>query len=252
MININKDHMCNKNLHDKTIGAEKSIIKSVQNIGANNMQGFKEQIKIIVVNNNFEWVKTMVNLLNNEKDFYIVGTAYNIQEAICIVNSISVDLVIFSIDVFENNGNEFKTAFDNISKKGTRVLLIDALNMEEFKQVFLVETIDFLPGKKNTDISNIVRTLVNDNPLFYQSLLQDYFSLKKMEKLASLTLAEKEVFQLLEQKNSISQIGYKLNKSEGTIKCQINKILKKLDAKSSKEAVRKLNAFKVSVLQDRH
>lgn len=204
-----------------------------------------EKIKIIVIKNNYEWIKTMVCLLNNEENFIIVGTAFDVQEAIRLVNSVSVDVVLFGVDIFDDKDNEFKTVFEIIRTKDIKVLLINTLNLKEFSQVFLTEKINYSPWKKNTDMPAIIRAVVNNNP---SSILKDYYRLKKMEKLASLTLAEKEVFYLLEQRNTISQIACKLNKSEGTIKSQINKILKKLDAKSSKEAVRKLAQFNFRTL----
>lgn len=73
-----------------------------------------------------------------------------------------------------------------------------------------------------------------------QALLKEFRRLKREERLQPLTPAEREVFELIEDGRTQAEIGRKLFKSESTLKNQVNRILKKLGASSSREAVRRL------------
>ncbi len=64
--------------------------------------------------------------------------------------------------------------------------------------------------------------------------------MKREEALRNLTPAEREVFELLNDGYTHTQIETKLYKTESTLKNQINKMLKKLGVKSGKEAVEKI------------
>ena len=73
-----------------------------------------------------------------------------------------------------------------------------------------------------------------------EALLKEFTRLKREEQLQVLTAAEREVFELIEDGYTQPQIQEKLYKAESTLKNQVNKMLKKLGVRSSKEAVEKV------------
>jgi NarL family two-component system response regulator LiaR len=83
-----------------------------------------------------------------------------------------------------------------------------------------------------------------------EALLKEFTRLKREEQLKELTAAEREVFDMIEQGYTQSQIGRMLHKTESTLKNQVNKLLKKLGVRSSREAVKKVRR-KGLVMQSR-
>ena len=65
--------------------------------------------------------------------------------------------------------------------------------------------------------------------------------MKRKDLINKLSKSEKELLFYIEKGYTKRRIAKALYKTHGTVKCQVNKILKKLDVKSSKEAVRKVN-----------
>jgi len=73
-------------------------------------------------------------------------------------------------------------------------------------------------------------------------LLHEYSRLKKEEQMSDLTVAEKEVFELLSVGYTKPEIEAKLFKTDNTVKSQVKRILQKLGVKSSKDAVVKVKS----------
>lgn len=104
---------------------------------------------------------------------------------------------------------------------------------------FLAGAVNIIYKLDYEKIPDAIRAAVRNKTPF-DLLLKDYLSLHKEKCLAVLTSAEREIFSYLEQGFTPSRLAIKLNKAEGTLKNQINSILKKLNAKNCKEAVEKV------------
>lgn len=89
--------------------------------------------------------------------------------------------------------------------------------------------------------------------LFNKNALQEYVYLKRQYVLRVLSPAEMEIFNLLEQGYTRSQIPKKLWKSENTVRNQIKSIYAKLGVSSTKEAIEKIqvpNLLETSILSN--
>ena len=106
-------------------------------------------------------------------------------------------------------------------------------------QSFTAGAVNYIEKSKFKELPAAIRSAVL-HPGSMDVLLKEFARLKREEQLRGLTPAEREVFDLLDEGYTHSQMEKKLFKTESTLKNQINKILKKLGVRSSKEAVEKV------------
>jgi len=201
----------------------------------------KEKIKVVIVDDNLDWLKLMTNYLNKESDILIVGTASGKEEAIDLAKTIAMDVVLMDIHLSENKYDGIDAVKKILEIRETKIIMMTALNEDELvMQSFSAGAVNFFSKNDLKIIPDAIRaTYKKSSPI--EILLNEYFHLKKQERLNKLTPAEKEIFSLMEEECSIREMEHKLKKSEGTIKVQVNRILKKLNAKTRKDAVRKVN-----------
>jgi DNA-binding NarL/FixJ family response regulator len=198
-----------------------------------------EPIKIIIVDDDVDWLKKFSKFLNEEPDLHVIGTVTNKNNAEEFINSSDADIVLMDLDLGESpyEGIEITKKISEI--KPVKVIIVSSYSIDKLiSNAFEAGAVHYFPKTYYKDIPNAIRlTCHNASPV--EILLKNYFSLKKELVLNSLTPAEKRVFDYIEQGISPREIAEKLNKTVGTIKLQVNSILKKLDSKSMKQAIQK-------------
>ncbi len=144
------------------------------------------------------------------------------------------------INLSENLKDGVAAALEIKEFSNAKIIMLTSYNDDELiKDSFEVGAVDYLLKEDYLDLPNTIRKTFN-NRSSIQVILDDYARLKKDERLRELTTAEKEVFELMEQGLSHSQIAAKLSKTNNTLRTQVKNILKKLGAKNSKEAIKKI------------
>lgn len=198
-----------------------------------------DKIRIFIVDDDVDWLKKFGNFLNDEPDFYVIGTATNKDNAVELIKSIDADIVLMDLDLGENPYEGIQITKKIFEIKPVKVIIVSSYTMEELiSSAFEVGAVHYFPKTYYKDIPNAIRlTFQNASPV--EILLKNYFSIKKEMVLNSLTPAEKRVFGYVEQGLPLREIAEKLNRTVGTIKLQVNSILKKLDAKTRKQAIQK-------------
>lgn len=199
---------------------------------------------ILVVQDNPEWLKRMTTFLNEEHDFLIVGAVTSHKQALQAAKAILPDIVILDVQMKDGSWEEGLQTIANmvgsVESKAIKILVFSTIREEHvIQQCFLAGAMHYTYTDNFHDLPSIIRSCFRDNsPL--EALLKDYLRLKREERLRTLTAAERTIFDLVREGMTLADIARKLMKSERTLKNQVNSMLKKLQARSCKEAIMKL------------
>lgn len=198
------------------------------------------KIKIAIVEDDPVWLKGMVTFISETEDLAVIATASNREDALKIVDQHDPDVILMDINLGSGDDGIYLTAEIN-QKKSVKTIMLTSLETETvIINSFTAGAVNYIQKENYLEIPAAVRSAHYNalNPLGV--LLKDYVRLKQEEQLKSLSAAEKELLDLIDKGYSQSQIGEILYKSVGTIKSQVNAILKKLGVNSSKEAIKKI------------
>ncbi|OIB02822.1 DNA-binding response regulator [Paenibacillus sp. LC231] len=199
------------------------------------------RIQIFLVEDDPDWVKSMTVFLNAQEDMIVVGTAESPEQAIAMAQILSFDIVLMDIQLTAGRLDGIYTAAEILERKPqAKVIMLTSLGDElVIMQSFTAGAVNYIEKPRFKELPAAIRSAVL-HPGSMEVLLKEFARLKREEQLRGLTPAEREVFDLLDEGYTHSQMEQKLFKTESTLKNQINKILKKLGVRSSKEAVEKV------------
>lgn len=202
--------------------------------------GEENMINILIVDDDIIWTKSMMRFLNNEDNFYIVGIAQNKEEAIHLTRTLDINVVLMDINLTENIYDGINAAAEIFEIKKVKIIMLSSLTGDdEVIKSFAAGAVNFVSKMQFKEIPAFIRSAVNEfSPM--EVLLNEHHRLLKEETLKKLTSAEREIMDLIEQGNTYTEIENKLFKSSQTIKNQINSLLKKIGAKTVKEAIKKV------------
>ncbi|GIQ70375.1 DNA-binding response regulator [Xylanibacillus composti] len=212
---------------------------------------------ILIVQENPEWLKLLTAFLNDEHDFLIVGAVTSHQQAMRAAKAILPDIVVMDVQMKDGSWEEGVQAIAEMTSmtdsKAVKALVFSALRDEHvIQQCFLAGALHYTYTDSFRDLPHIIRSCFRSNSPM-EVLLKDYLRLKREERLKVLTAAERTIFELVREGMTLADISRKLMKSERTLKNQVNSMLKKLQARSCKEAISKLERMEETpVLQEIH
>ncbi|MGG3279519.1 response regulator [Paenibacillus solani] len=199
------------------------------------------RIQILLVEDDPDWIKSMTYYLNSQEDMIVVGAAESPEKAVDMALILSFDIVLMDIQLTSGRLDGIYTAAEIMERKPhAKVIMLTSLDDERvITQSFTAGAVNYIEKSRFKELPTAIRQAVL-HPGSMDVLLKEFARLKREEQLRNLTPAEREVFDLLEEGYTHAQMEKKLYKTESTLKNQINKILKKLGAKSGKEAVEKV------------
>ncbi|MEC0202977.1 response regulator transcription factor [Paenibacillus lautus] len=199
------------------------------------------RIQIFLVEDDPDWIKSMTVFLNAQEDMIVVGTAESSEQAIAMAQILSFDIVLMDIQLTAGRLDGIYTAAEILERKPqAKAIMLTSLGDEQvITQSFTAGAVNYFEKSKFKELPAAIRSAVL-HPGSMEVLLKEFARLKREEQLRGLTPAEREVFDLLDEGYTHSQMEKKLYKTESTLKNQINKILKKLGVRNSREAVEKV------------
>ncbi|MEF2246917.1 MULTISPECIES: response regulator transcription factor [unclassified Paenibacillus] len=199
-----------------------------------------EPIRILIVEDDTAWVAALTSYLNKEADMQVCASAATSAEAISLYADSEFDVVLMDIHLQGSELDGIHTAVElSELKPGKIIMLTSASDEELMRDSFTAGAVNYIDKANFKELPHAIRSAYH-RPAAMEVLLKEYARLKREEQLKQLTQAEREVFELIEDGYTQSQIGAKLYKAESTLKNQVNKMLRKLGVKSSKEAVKKV------------
>ncbi|SEG66731.1 response regulator transcription factor [Paenibacillus sp. UNC499MF] len=205
-----------------------------------------ELIKILLVEDDPDWIKAMTSYLNKEDDLLVVGAAVHPDEAVNMAAKLDFDVVLMDIQLTDRGLDGIYTAVEMLELRPVKIIMLTSMSDEHvMTEAFTAGAVNYIEKTRFREVPQAVRSAYR-HPAAMDALLKEFSRLKREEQLKELTAAEREVFELIEEGYTQSQIEKKLVKAESTLKNQVNKMLKKLGVKSSKEAVEKVRRRGIS------
>jgi DNA-binding NarL/FixJ family response regulator len=197
-------------------------------------------IRIAIVEDDPVFQKAITNFINKQSDMIIVGAASNKAEAVGLVKSIEIDLILMDINLNGNERDGIAAAQEILGFSEVRIIMFTGIeDAATIIDSFAAGAVHYILKENYMEIPNIIR-LIHRNETPFKILIKEFSRLKKEEQLQVLTYPEKEIFFLVEQGYTQTEIAQRLYKTQNTIKTQIKSILKKLGVRNTKEAVKKI------------
>ncbi|MFF2479536.1 response regulator [Paenibacillus sp. NPDC058071] len=198
-------------------------------------------IRVMLVEDDEDWIAAMTDFLNREPDMSVVGSAASGPEALRTAESLVFDVALLDIHLGDGSLDGINAAIElqELRPDAKLIMLSSVGESEVMTRAFTAGAVNYIEKTDFRELPHAIRHAVL-HPKAMDALLKEFGRLKREEQLKELTVAEREVYDLLEEGMTGSQIEKKLFKAESTLKNQVNRMLKKLGVRSSKEAVRKV------------
>lgn len=199
-----------------------------------------EKIRIAVVEDDNHWLISFCNYLERFDYIEVVWTAPSRQEALKLVKSNDIDIILMDINLNGNRCEGIFAVIDIIEIKHVKVIMLSSLTDEEIiMDSFTAGAVNYVTKNNFRQIPGIIRNTFNEVTSM-DILLKEFKRLKKEEQLKDLTSSEREVYDYIEKGYKQVQIQELLFKAESTLKAQVKAILRKLNVKTSRQAVTKV------------
>lgn len=212
---------------------------------------FKKKAKIILVDDNFDHLSGIRELISLESDFDVIATATNANIAISLIKKYQPDIVLMDINMPEKDG---LTAISEIEKLnlGTRVVALTGYDDPDliFRAMKIGAKGYILKTMASAQLIYAIEE-VNQGKIYLPSGLSsrffEYFQKSVKEEtsvvsdaenlLSYLTQREEEVLDLLTQGITYKGVAQQLFISETTVKTHVNNIFQKLQVNDRTQAV---------------
>ncbi len=215
---------------------------------------FKKKSKVLLIDDNYEHLAGIRELLNLEGTFDVVGIATNVTVGLNLIKKYQPDVVLLDMNMPEKDGLQ---GIIEISKLdlGTKVLALSGYDDADliFRAMKIGAKGYVLKTMASAQLIYAIEEVLNGKiylPLALSSRFFEYFqqtfreenAVKESENeeenlLNYLTQREEEVLELLTQGITYKGVANKLFISETTVKTHVNNIFQKLQVNDRTQAV---------------
>ncbi|MFC8684638.1 response regulator [Brevibacillus porteri] len=208
-------------------------------------------IRVFLVEDDPVWRKGLIDFLNKEPDLTVVGEAGFKAEAIERFLPAKADVVLMDINLTENNLDGIETAIEFMALQAdSKIIMLTSLTDEAvIVESFSAGAVNYISKSSFKEIPDAIRAAHNSqsaiHPTAAAALRNEFLRLKNDENQKLLSPAERDILQLIHQGQTQTQIEQSLHITKRTIKNHINRILKKMGVKTSKEAAAKASQKKL-------
>ncbi len=199
-----------------------------------------EKIRVAIVEDDVVFQKAMTNFINMQHDMVVVGAATNKNDAVSLARSLAIDLILMDINLDRNESDGILAALEILQFSQVKIIMLTGIeDASTIMDSFTAGAVHYVFKQNYREIPNVIRFLYN-NAIPFKVLFNEFSRLKKEEQLSDLSQPEKEIFCLIQQGYTQTEIAKILFKTQNTIKTQIKSILKKLKVSNTKEAIKKI------------
>ncbi len=208
-------------------------------------------VKVLIVDDNYEHGLGIRELLSIESDYQVVGTVTNAQAAVAAVKKSKPDIVLMDVNMPEVDGI---TAIQEIRSIADNCKFIAVTGYDDSDLIFRSMKVGargyVLKTMAATQLIMAVKEVANGKiylpPMlttkffdyFYDAFKDEAKAKQEEENLLSyLTQREEEVLELLTQGITYKGVASRLFISETTVKTHVNNIFQKLQVNDRTQAV---------------
>ncbi len=213
---------------------------------------FKKKSKVLLIDDNYEHLAGIRELLNIEGTFDVVGIATNITVGLNLIKKYQPDVVLLDMNMPEKDGLQGILEIDKLGLD-TKVLALSGYDDADliFRAMKIGAKGYVLKTMASAQLIYAIEEVLNGKiylPLALTSRFFEYFQQTFREENAKpqteeenlldyLTQREEEVLELLTQGITYKGVANKLFISETTVKTHVNNIFQKLQVNDRTQAV---------------
>ena len=213
---------------------------------------FKKKSKVLLIDDNYEHLVGIRELLNLEGTFDVVGIATNITVGLNLIKKYQPDIVLLDMNMPERDGLQGIMEIAKLDL-GTKVLALSGYDDADliFRAMKIGAKGYVLKTMASAQLIYAIEEVLGGKiylPLALSSRFFEYFQQSFREETAKqesdeenllsyLTQREEEVLELLTQGITYKGVANKLFISETTVKTHVNNIFQKLQVNDRTQAV---------------
>ena len=213
---------------------------------------FKKKSKVLLIDDNYEHLVGIRELLNLEGTFDVVGIATNITVGLNLIKKYQPDIVLLDMNMPEKDGLQGIMEIGKLDL-GTKILALSGYDDADliFRAMKIGAKGYVLKTMASAQLIYAIEEVLGGKiylPLALSSRFFEYFQQSFREEntkqtsdeenlLSYLTQREEEVLELLTQGITYKGVANKLFISETTVKTHVNNIFQKLQVNDRTQAV---------------
>lgn len=213
---------------------------------------FKKKSKVLLIDDNYEHLVGIRELLNLEGTFDVVGIATNVTVGLNLIKKYQPDIVLLDMNMPDRDGLQGIMEIEKL-ECGTKILALSGYDDADliFRAMKIGAKGYVLKTMASAQLIYAIEEVLNGKiylPLALSSRFFEYFQKSFKEEtarqesneenlLSYLTQREEEVLELLTQGVTYKGVAGKLFISETTVKTHVNNIFQKLQVNDRTQAV---------------
>ena len=214
---------------------------------------FKKKSRVLLIDDNYEHLSGIRELLTLEGTFDVVGVATNVTVGLSLIKKYQPDIVLLDMNMPERDGLQGIIEINKLDL-GTKVLALSGYDDADliFRAMKIGAKGYVLKTMASAQLIYAIEEVLNGKvylPLALSSRFFEYFQQSFREEserkesaaeenlLNALTQREEEVLELLTQGITYKGVANKLFISETTVKTHVNNIFQKLQVNDRTQAV---------------
>ena len=219
--------------------------------------------KKILIADDFEILREdLTELINDQRDMEVVGTAASGKEIVNLAKTTDYDLILMDIEMETMNAGIIATEMIRDQNPEAEVIFLTAHETKEMivtamgagAQDYLVK------GCEDEEILYHIRCALKGNPVMsnkiHETVMQEYARLQKSERsllyfinnISKITSTEREMIRFLLQGYKVHEIAEARCVEVRTIKTQIKGLLRKFGCSRTKEIVQMIRDLNIEHL----
>ena len=214
---------------------------------------FKKKSRVLLIDDNYEHLAGIRELLNLEGTFDVVGIATNVTVGLNLIKKYQPDIVLLDMNMPERDGLQ---GIIDIEKLGLDTKILALSGYDDADLIFRAMKIGakgyVLKTMASAQLIYVIEEVLNGKIYLPNALTSRFFEyfqqtfrnenakaeIEKEENLLNeLTQREEEVLELLTQGITYKGVANKLFISETTVKTHVNNIFQKLQVNDRTQAV---------------
>jgi len=199
------------------------------------------EITILLADDHTVVRQGLARLLEAESGFKVIGQAENGREAVSMVAEYNPDIILMDISMPLLNGIEAARQIKKMAPEAKIIILSMHSHDRYISELFCTGISGYLlKSASSKDIINAIHEVVKGgtyiSPSISKRLIEEYVCMKKnvsgQDRYAKLSNREREIFQLVSEGRTNSEISDILCISPSTVKTHRTHIMEKLDLKN--------------------
>lgn len=212
-----------------------------------------EPIRILIVEDDLDWLRGLKAYLNRQPDLSVVGTVSTAEEARELFANAEPEADVVLMDIMlQDEPAGIGLAEQALLSWGAKVIMLTSMEEKDFIfRSFQAGAIDYQIKSRFEELPAIIRAVharqSSINAAVAEQMREEFRRLKRLEhqfkvKEVSdlITPTELQVLEMIDQGHTQTEIANRFFISLRTVKIHVGHILKKLGSPSSKDAAQKI------------